>query len=81
MTNLEKIYEYIKFCLQWVASGLCTLTLFIQTAWPIKVIIVLESPWEGELCFYENGPWHMTKMATMPIYMVIAYRDPKFSDR
>ena len=28
----------------------------------------VESPWDGETKAYSNGPGHMTKMATMPIY-------------
>ena len=28
----------------------------------------MEPPWEGGTKVYMNGPGHMTKMATMPIY-------------
>ena len=28
----------------------------------------MESPWGGGMKVYSNGPGHMTKMATMPIY-------------
>ena len=39
-----------------------------ETAWPIKAKFYVEPPWEGGTKVYINGPDHMTKMATMPIY-------------
>ena len=39
-----------------------------ETAWPIKAKLYVEPPWEGETKVYINGPGHMTKMASMPIY-------------
>ena len=42
--------------------------VFSETAWPIKAKFYMEPPWEGETKVYINGPGHMTKMATMPIY-------------
>ena len=39
-----------------------------KTAWPIKAKFYVEPRWEGGMKVYINGPGHMTKMATMPIY-------------
>ena len=39
-----------------------------ETTWPIKAKLYVEPPWEGGTNVYINGPGHMTKMATMPIY-------------
>ena len=39
-----------------------------ETAWPIKAKFYVEPPWEGGTKDCINGPGHMTKMATMPIY-------------
>ena len=39
-----------------------------ETAWSIKAKFYVEPPWEGGRKVYINGPGHMTKMATMPIY-------------
>ena len=39
-----------------------------ETAWPIKAKFYVEPPREGGTKVYINGPGHMTKMATMPIY-------------
>ena len=39
-----------------------------ETAWPIKDKFYVEPPWEGGTKVCINGPGHMTKMATMPIY-------------
>ena len=39
-----------------------------ETAWPIKVKFHMKPPWDGETKVCSNGPGHMTKMATMPIY-------------
>ena len=39
-----------------------------ETAWPIKAKFYVEPSWEGGTKVCINGPGHMTKMATMPIY-------------
>ena len=39
-----------------------------ETAWPIKAKFYVEPPLEGGTKVYINGPGHMTKMATTPIY-------------
>ena len=39
-----------------------------ETALPIKAKFYMETPWEGGTKIYINGPGHMTKMASMPIY-------------
>ena len=39
-----------------------------ETALPIKAKFYVKSPWEWGTKVYINGPGHMTKMATMPIY-------------
>ena len=39
-----------------------------ETAWPIKAKFYVEPPWAGGTKVHINGPGHMTKMATMPIY-------------
>ena len=41
---------------------------FSETAWPIKAKFYVEPPWEGGTKVCINGPGHMTKMATMPVY-------------
>ena len=41
---------------------------FSETAWPIKAKFYVQPPWEGGTKVYINGPGHMTKMATRPIY-------------
>ena len=41
--------------------------IFSKTAWPINAKIHMEPFWEGGGDFI-NGPGHMTKMATTPIY-------------
>ena len=41
---------------------------FSETAWPIKAKFCVEPPWEGGTKVCINGPGHMTKMATTPIY-------------
>ena len=38
------------------------------SAWPIKAKYYVEPPWEGGTKVYIDGPGHMTKMATTPIY-------------
>ena len=35
---------------------------------PIEAKFHMESPWDGGTKVYSNGPGHMTKMETMPIY-------------
>ena len=52
-------------------SSVCrpySLNIFSETAWPIKVTFHMEPPWDGGMKVCSNGPGHMTKMATMPIY-------------
>ena len=39
-----------------------------ETTRTIKAKLHVEHPWEGGTKVYLNGPGHMTKMATMPIY-------------
>ena len=39
-----------------------------ETALPIKAKFYVAPPWEGGTKVYINGPGHMTKVATMPIY-------------
>ena len=39
-----------------------------ETARPIKAKFYVEPPWEGGTKVYVNGPGHMTKMASTPIY-------------
>ena len=39
-----------------------------ESAWPIKAKFYVEPPLEGGTKVYINGPGHMTKMATTPIY-------------
>ena len=46
----------------------CSKIFFSETALPIKAKFYVEPPWEGGTKVYINGPGHMTKMATMPIY-------------
>ena len=44
------------------------LKIFSETAWPIKAKFYVGLPWEGGTNVCINGPGHMTKMASMPIY-------------
>ena len=39
-----------------------------ETSWPIEAKFYVKTPWQGGKKVYINGPGHMTKMATMPIY-------------
>ena len=39
-----------------------------ETTWPIEANFHMEPPWDRGMKVYSNGPGHMTKMATMPIY-------------
>ena len=39
-----------------------------ETTGPIEAKFHVESPLEGGTKVYSNGPGHMTKIATMPIY-------------
>ena len=39
-----------------------------ETARPIEAKLYVEPQWDGGTKVYSNGPGHMTKMATMPIY-------------
>ena len=41
---------------------------FSKTPWPIKAKLHVEHPKEGGTKVCINGPGHMTKVATMPIY-------------
>ena len=43
---------------------------FSETAWPIKAKFYVEPPLEGgtKVYIHLNGPRHMTKMASIPIY-------------
>ena len=49
----------------------CVLSTFSnisETAGPIDVKFHVEPSWDGGMKVCSNGPGHMTKMATMPIY-------------
>ena len=46
----------------------CLNIFFSETALPIKAKFYVEPPWEGGTKVHINGPGHMTKMATIPIY-------------
>ena len=39
-----------------------------ETTEPIEAKFHMEPPWDGGMKVCSNGPGHMTKMATMPIY-------------
>ena len=39
-----------------------------ETAGPIEAKCHVDPPWDGWTKVCSNGPGHMTKMATMPIY-------------
>ena len=39
-----------------------------ETSEPIEAKFHVEHPWDGRTTVRLNGPGHMTKMATMPIY-------------
>ena len=39
-----------------------------ETTGPVKVKFHMELLWDGGTKVWSNGPGHMTKMATMPIY-------------
>ena len=39
-----------------------------ETTGPIEAKFHMEPPWDGGTKVCSNGPGHMTKMATMPIY-------------
>ena len=39
-----------------------------ETTGLIEAKFHMKPPWEGETKVFSNGPGHMTKMATMPIY-------------
>ena len=40
-----------------------------ETSGPIEAKFHIEPPWDGGMKVRSNGPGHMTKMATMPIYV------------
>ena len=42
--------------------------IFSEAAWPIKAKFYVDPLWEEGTKVCINGPGHMTKMATMPIY-------------
>ena len=42
--------------------------IFSETTGPIEAKFHVEPPWEGGTKVCSNGPGHMTKMTTMPIY-------------
>ena len=42
--------------------------IFFENAWPFRVKLHMVHPWEGGTKVCTDGPRHMTKMATMPIY-------------
>ena len=42
--------------------------LLPETTGPIDAKFHMEPPWDGGTNVCSNGPGHMTKMATMPIY-------------
>ena len=44
------------------------LNIFSKNTWPIEAIFHVEHPWEEGIKVYINGPGHMTKTATTPIY-------------
>ena len=39
-----------------------------ETTRPTEAKFYVEPPWDGGTKLCSNGPGHMTKMATMPIY-------------
>ena len=41
---------------------------FLETAKPIEAKFHVEPPWDKRMKASSNGPGHMTKMATMPMY-------------
>ena len=41
---------------------------FSETTGPIEAKFYVEPPWDGGTKVCSNGPGHMTKMATIPIY-------------
>ena len=50
------------------ACVLSTVSNISETTGPIEVKFHVEPPWNGGTKVCSNGPGHMTKMATMPIY-------------
>ena len=56
------------------ASSSSSVRPHFQTSSPLKPLgqsnpfFFVEPPWEGGTKVYINGPGHMTKMATTPIY-------------
>ena len=45
-----------------------SLNISLETTRPIEAKFHMESLWDGGMKVCSNGPGHMTKMATMPIY-------------
>ena len=63
------VYPYSGVCCRRHSRRQQCLNIFSsETALPIKAKFYVEPPWEGGTKVYINGPGHMTKMATMPIY-------------
>ena len=42
--------------------------IFSKNTGPIELKFYMETPWDGGTKVRSNGPSHMTKMATTPIY-------------
>ena len=53
-----------------VSNKHCLLTFFIfsETTEPIELKFHMETPLDGGINVCSNGPGHMTKMVTIPIY-------------
>ena len=79
--DVDLFYGKVKFdsnLKQWIFSSpiifLVSSTLlnifFSETTGLIEAKFHMESPWDGIMKVGSNGPGHMIKMATMPIYMV-----------
>ena len=41
----------------------------------------MEPPWDGGMKAFSNGPGHLTKMTTMPIYIVKTFKNHLFWNR
>ena len=62
--HLLSIYIYVCVCVLSTFSNIFS----SETTWPAEANFHMESPWDGGMKVCSNGPGHMTKMATMPIY-------------
>ena len=50
-------------------SDLIFLNFFSSvTTWPVETKFHVEPPWDGGTKAYSNGPGHIIKMATMPMF-------------